>query len=452
MAAKNMSCLAIKKNYLYILHDSSKINLFLNFAGNGEIIYNNDRNAGKSYNTGLVQYGGILRGTVVNKIGFYLQATNGFYMGDREAAILNRDVKQSFKFNEMDKGSFFDQTFGYVTADLDLARIKFGRDRVQIGYGALKPLIDDYSAPFNYLSFDMKYKSLSFSYFHGKILGNSSLKKDSVFGDIKGISDKYIGYHRFGIDFSKDFTLGLGEIIIYGDRSIDFAYLNPFSFYKSIEHSNQDRDNAMLFFDFTNNSIKGTQFYTTLLLDDMSFDKIGKGWYGNQAMWNLGAHTSVLEKYMPVDVQVEYLRIEPYVFTHRILNNNFTNYGVPLNKNAQPNSELIFSQFNYRLKHNLYIALKMSYGRHGANILNDDGSVKVNVGGDINLAHRVGDSENAKFLDGVMEYYRQMDVSFFYEPFYDISLNLKLQYFNNTLAGNVSEKSVQMFFTINAKL
>jgi len=441
-----------KEKYLYFLNDSSKINLFLNFVGSGEMIYANNRQLNTTNNATLLQYGAVLRGTVINKIGFYLRATNGFYTGDREAAIFNKDVKQNFKFNEMGKGSFFDQTFGYVTADFDIARVKFGRDRLQIGYGTVKPLLDDNSAPFDYLSFDMRYKALSFSYFHGKLLGTGTYKIDSLFGDVKMIADKYISYHRFGINFSKDFSLGLGEIVLYGGRGIDFSYLNPFSFYKSIEHSNQDRDNSMLFFDFTNNTINGVKFYSTLLIDDISFDKIGKGWYGNQVMWNLGAHTSLLERFLPLDIQLEYLRVEPYVFTHRILNNNYTNYGVPLSANAQPNSELIFSQFNYRLKHNLSVTLKLSYGRHGANILNEDGSVKTNVGGDINLAHRAGDNETAKFLDGVIEYYRQMNLSFFYEPFYDISLNLNLMYFNNSLARNINEKSFQTYFTLSAKL
>lgn len=438
--------------YLYYISDSSKINLFLNFVENGEFIYNNDRINNTNANAILVQYGGLLRGTILNRIGFMLQATNGFTSGDRATAMLNRDVKQNFKFNEAGKGSFFDETLGYVTADFDMAKIKFGRDRVQIGYGTLKPILDDNSAPYNFLSFDFKYKALSFSYLHGKILGSESFIPDTLFGDTRVISDKYIGYHRFGINFSKDFSLGLGEIVIYANRSLDFSYMNPFTFYKSIEHSNQDRDNSMMFFDFANNSINGLKFFSTLLLDDLSFDKIGNGWYGNLTMWHLGVQTSLVEKYLPLDFQLEYLRIEPYVFTHRIQDNNFTNYGVPLNTNAQPNSELIFSQFNYRLSCKLSFSLRMSYGLHGANILNNDGSVKVNVGGDINLAHRAGDSETVKFLDGEREYKRFLGLAVIYEPYYDISLKLNLHYFNNSLARNVSEKSFQSFFTLSAKL
>jgi hypothetical protein len=440
------------EKYIYALHDSSKINLFLNFVGSAQIVANNDRNLNTNYNAQLLQYGGELRGTILNKMGFYLRATNGFYTGERDAAKLNRDVKQSFKFNEKGTGTYFDETYGYVTADFDLLRLKFGRDRLDIGYGEKKMLIDDNSPPFEYLSFDLKYKALSFSYFHGKLLGSATIYPDTVFDSRVSLADKYIGFHRFGIDFSRDFTFGVGEVIIYANRSADFSYLNPFAFYKSVEHANQDRDNSMLFFDFANNSIKGLKLYAIMLLDDMTFGKIGNGWYGNQTGWNFGAHVSCFDKFLPLDVKLEYQRYEPYVFTHHIENNNFTNNGFPLSSNAQPNSELIFTQFNYRLKYNLSFSFGIQYGVHGANILNDDGSVKQNVGGDINLGHRLQDSETVKFLDGNLEHKRTFSLAILYEPYYDISLSMNMIYINNSLAANVSEKQLQSFFTISAKL
>jgi hypothetical protein len=59
--------------------------------------------------------------------------------------------------------------------------------------------------------------------------------------------DKFLVYHRIGFNINRHFNFGVGEFIIYGRRGIDLSYLNPFAFYKSIEHSNRDRDNSMLF-------------------------------------------------------------------------------------------------------------------------------------------------------------------------------------------------------------
>jgi hypothetical protein len=61
-------------------------------------------------------------------------------------------------------------------------------------------ILSDNSPYFDYLSFDLDFQPLTFSYFHGKLLGSISYNNDSIQGSIKTISDKYIGYHRIGIN------------------------------------------------------------------------------------------------------------------------------------------------------------------------------------------------------------------------------------------------------------
>ena len=202
------------------------------------------------------------------------------------------------------------------------------------------------------------------------------------------IEEKYIGYHRIGFNFSRHFDFGVGELIIYGDRPIDLSYLNPFNFYKSVEHANQDRDNSMLFFDYNNNSIKGLKLFTTFLIDDMQFGQIGKGWWGNETMFNIGAYSTNLYNIIPLDIHLEYLRIEPYTFRHRLIRNAFTNFGYNLGPDIQPNTGLFFSQINYRFSNRLSLTASFSYSEHGANPVMNDGTIR-NVGGDINLGHRV---------------------------------------------------------------
>ena len=53
-------------------------------------------------------------------------------------------------------------------------------------------------------------------------------------------------------------------MIVYSNRSMDLSYINPFNFYKSAEHANQDRDNSLLFLDLQNNSLKGISFYGSI--------------------------------------------------------------------------------------------------------------------------------------------------------------------------------------------
>ncbi len=438
-----------KEKYLYFLSDSSNANLFVNILGEAEGIFLNS--ASLKTSAFLPSIGGEIRGTFLNKFGFLIKGTNGFVMGSKVAAAARKDLSYNYKLFETEDEKFFDETEGYITADFDLIRFKFGRDRMKIGYGNIKSFLDDNSPLFDYLSFNLKYKFFSFSFFHGKLLGNASVEIDSLSGSTNLIEEKYFGYHRIGFNISSDIDFGLGEMIVYGDRPLDFSYLNPFSFYKTIEHSNRDRDNAMLFLDFNNNSLKGLKLFFSLLIDDIKFQKIGTGWYGNQTAFNAGFKSYNFYPLLPLDIHFEYLRVEPYTFTHRLSRNSFTNFGYNLGSFLHPNSELFFLQINYRFSHRLDFSAGWTYVIHGANPKNSDGSVKENVGGDILFGHRVFDSEETEFLNGDMEYYRRLSVSLTFEPVNQYFITLRVINFNDSLQLENSFKETQTFLKLGIR-
>ena len=440
-----------KQKYLYYYTEPDKFNLFINLLGEGEVIFNNDIENKKNLSTTLGYVGGVIRGTILNKFGFYLRGINGNVFGNKETALLRNDLSYNFKLTEKPDQAFFDETEGYATADFDLVKFKLGQDRINIGYGPVKALLDDNSPKFDYIEFNIAYKFFNFSYFHGKLLGNTTYSFDSTTGQITTVEEKYIGYHRIGFNISRDVNFGIGEFIIYGDRPIDLSYLNPFSFYKSIEHQNRDRDNSMLFFDFKNFSIQGLKLYGTFLIDDITINKLGTGWWGNQFMFNAGLYSTNLYKIIPLDFKFEYIAIDPYVFTHRFIRNNFTNFGYNLGSFLHPNSELFYTQTNYRFTNRLSLSGDFSYSIHGANPLAPDGSVKENVGGDITLGHRIFDSETVHFLDGFLEYSRTASITLNYEPFNQINFYFNLKYINQSLQEKTN-KDIQTFLTLSAKL
>lgn len=439
------------QKYVYYHNDPSKFNVFINILGEGELIFDNDYALNKNLSTSLGFISGEIRGTILNKFGFMISGLNGNVFGNREAALLKDNLKYNYKFNERETENYFDETSGYITADFDILKFKFGRDRINAGYGKIKSLIDSNSPMFDYLSMNIAYKFFTFSYFHGRLLGDRSFAPDPVTGGSRVFTEKYIGYHRMGFNISNDFNFGAGEIIIYGDRSIDFSYLNPFNFYTSVEHSNEDRDNSMLFFDFSNKSIKGLKFYTTFLIDDISLGKLGTGWYGNKTLLSAGIFSSNLYKIIPVDFRFQFIKIDPYTYTHRLSRNSFTNSGYNLGPAFQPNSELFFTQINYRFNNRLNLTADFSYNIHGANPLNFDGSIKTNVGGNILVGHRSFDSEKTHFLDGDKEYLRIFSASINYEPVNQINFNLNMRYINNSLQNSIKEERLETFFTLSAE-
>ena len=67
------------------------------------------------------------------------------------------------------------------------------------------------------------------------------------------LGDKYVALHRIGVKLSPLFSFGIGEMVVYSNRSIDAAYLNPIIFFESVQRSRKDRDNTFLVFDATSN-------------------------------------------------------------------------------------------------------------------------------------------------------------------------------------------------------
>ena len=232
---------------------------------------------------------------------------------------------------------------------------------------------------------------------------------------------------------------------------MDFSYLNPFNFYKSSEHLNQDRDNSMLFFDFYNKSIKGLKLFTTILLDDIDFGKIGTGWYGNKTLMNFGLYSNLLYKYLPVDFELQYIRIEPYVFSHRLPQNNFTNFNFNIGSTLQPNTGAAIIKLYYRPYYRINMSLSFMYAEHGANIYDDNKNLAVNYGGNILEGHRVGDSEKVYFLDGKREVFRKISLATTYEPKKNIILSLYANYSNNLLAASQFQEKVFINFALNIK-
>ncbi len=425
--------LSQNQKYFYFYNDPGKINLFVNLTGEGNLLFKNDilnQNRSSAF-LGII--GGEIRGTILDKFGLYIKGTDGNVFGSREAAYLKPDLRYNYKLNENPGETFFDETEGYITADFDLIRFKYGRDRMNIGYGPDKIILGNSVPLFDYLNLNIKYKFFSYSFFHGQLLGREYYAQDSITGGVHVVDSKYMAYHRIAFDLSKHLNLGAGEIIIYGERPVDLSYLNPFSFYKSVEHSNRDRDNAMLFFDVNNKSFEGIKLYASLLIDDINFGKLGTGWWGNQTIINAGVNSELLYKFLPLSLKLQYTRIDPYVYTHRLVRNNYTSYGYNLSSFTDPNSELFLTEISYRFNSRLALSLIYNYKLHGANPLAADGSIRENVGGDINIGHRLPDSEHVSFLDGYMEYSRFYSVSMVYEPVNQYFITLEVDYLNETL-------------------
>ncbi len=126
---------------MFFYNEPEKANLFINIISEGESIFRNSSSPNVNSSTTLGLIGGEIRGTFLNKFGFFMRGFQGKVFGNKETAKLRSDVNYNFKYNlEPDQG-FFDETSGYMSADFDFLKLKLGRDRLKIGHGIIKPLL-----------------------------------------------------------------------------------------------------------------------------------------------------------------------------------------------------------------------------------------------------------------------------------------------------------------------
>ena len=443
--------LSQKEKHLYFLSDSGKINVFFTGLVNFGSILNHNVQNDNDFSSGQYSFGAEFRGTVLNHFGFFYSGLGGSTFGDRKATLLDKQIAYNFRYNHLSKYDFDRTIAGYITADFDIVKFKFGRDRMNIGYGPVKAFLSDNSETFTSFSMKIEYKAMNIFTFFGKLLGDTGLDTNYVAGNIRTVEDKFIAYNHIGFTVSDALNFGVGEFIIYGQRGIDLSYLNPFVVYKFVQNDEKDRDNANVFIDFNSKFIKGLKVYGSILLDDLEFNKIGTGYWGNQLLYNVGLFSSNLYKYLPLDIQFEYIKIDPLVFTHKKHRNTFSQDGRALSGILNPNSELFFTKFDYRFTYRFNISASFTYTIHGANPLNTDGTVKENVGGDLNLGHRIFDPKYLTFLSGEREYIRRFETTVRYEPFKNYVTSLRIAFVNESLQSSVHNKRLEAFFRVRLR-
>lgn len=387
-----------KEKYLYRYVDSN-VTSYVNFFGSIDYRGISGDTYGSTHDS-FGQIGGRIRGTVSDKLGYYLEGTNGALRGDRNFALSDPRLRGNFNFNNLNS-QFFDFTQAYLRMNFNWISVQFGRENTMVGTGYSDRLLLSDNAPVtDFLKIEVHYKSLRFLSLHASLVQDSALFAGTLMQEPPG-SNKYLALHRLQLGLFDKLNLGVSEMIIYQRFSPEFGYLNPISFYKSVEHSLGDRDNAFLAFDAEVFPFPRYKFYGTWLIDDIDFSKLGTPWWGNEFGFQAGLINTDLAGIANLDGIVEYTRIDPYVYSNRVAGNGYTNDNIGLGNQLQPNSDQWFFQLQYRPAKQLRTWLTYMLMRHGDNVV-VDGQVVKNVGGNVLEGHRDTDSENVTFLDGVL--------------------------------------------------
>ncbi len=423
-----------KEKYLYYYTDSTA-SLYLEFLGSLE----HRRGEGDTYGPAHATFethGFRARGTVGNRVGYFAQVTNGTLFGDRNFALSDPRLRSNVKFNDLNS-PYFDFAEAHLRADLSWFNVEFGREYFRVGTGYSDRLIFSDNAPAtDFLRIDARYGAVRYMFVHGSIL--------TGYEGFGPLAQKYYALHRLEFSALGFLNAGFSEMAVYVRASPEFAYLNPFLFLKSAEHSLRDRDNTLLALDVELYPAAGVKVYGAMLVDDVDFSKIGTGWWGNEFGWQGGIFLANVAGVRDVDFLAEYTRLEPYVYSNRIEGNEYSHDGFGLAHHLGPNSDEWLINLIFRPSPLFRGILGYRRTRHGDNYF-DAGGAFVNVGGSIMSGHRTPDSPTAPFLAGRRVETDGIEAAVRYEPVTNLLITGSYRFSGSTFGMGGGEASDHLF-------
>ncbi len=399
-------------------------------------------------NSFLMSYGLKAQLAAGKNLAFSLAALNGNVYGSRQAALLDNRVKNSFTFNSTGINNF-DYTGGYIRYSGKYGTLFAGREKFLLGASQVnRSLIGEAKQDFDMLSYDFSYKAVSLIFFHGWLVNPlTNIIVDSTKIE-KYKPSKYISHARFNINFSDNFRAGITQIIMYAYRQPELGYMIPFLFWESVQRSFNDPDNSYLLLDFYVRPVNGIGITGEILVDDLNFDAYSSEGFNstqNQTMVRLSAGFSDLIQLKNTTLNLEYTMIRPYTFSHPGYMDalSFTNNGVPLGDQINPNSVNYGIRLNWFPSTRLEAELKINYLVQGRNKIDDSGLLLENFGGDIHHSYTYFTPKSQALLEG--EKAKTLSNTFICR--YRVSHHLLFEYFFRLNSEDFKGRNTKTFFT-----
>lgn len=400
----------------------------------------------------LFSFGVNLEGNYSDWFGFSFSASNGIQKGNREVALNNNILKQSFSFSNT-KLNNFDYTEGYFNLVYKKLKFELGRERILWGRGNEKLFLSLNPQVFDFIKFSAQFDYFSFDHMHGWLVQPTYTTFDSSLGyNVKNKNPKYIAISRFGFKPSRALNFGITQSIIYANRPFELAYLNPFLFLESAQRSLNDLDNSFLALDAKYIPVNGFSISSAINFDDLNFKTLGSEGFGsiqNRFSWQFNldfTHPLILEN---MKMSLDFIEFRPYMYTHFGSGEStlYTNNGYFLGPDLEPNSYKISVNLLYYFSKEFTCAFNFGHYEHGSNIYDGNGNLIRNVGGNIMQFIRLEDARKTALLDGELQVINSFYVITDYEIFNDFRIGLSYMYNHDT--RNLSDKN---YFNFSVKL
>ena len=372
--------------------------------------------------------GGLVEGGLVNRIGFRIAFEQTREQGTRRY-VLREDLFEARREAVQLKDGLADYHEGGAYAAFSvggLVEVQVGKDRAVWGPAPLDNLGLSGNAPgFHMVRLRSRFGALHLVSLHGALRPcpdrpdsplcagtRDESRSYVVHGRSRSLDrDRWIAAHRLEAAVTRSLDIGFQEVVVYGDRGPEAAYLNPLAPYWAVQSYLGDKDNVMMAVDIDWRLRPGVRLWAAYLIDDLKKLGIFSDDFANKFSLQTGLAWADPLGLSDLDLKARYVRIEPWIYTHRFPVNTFRHFDAPLGHSLGPNSDRWRLSLDRRWSADWAMAAWLEERRHGDNELLGDGEVR-NVGGDLHYGWRPGDERQTKsFLDGRLGRWTALGIS-----------------------------------------
>ena len=320
-------------------------------------------------------YGASMHAYIGNHFGIYASLRDNW-----ETQLLSKPTYfiqsegANYKINEDGRpGGDYDEMRGGITWSWKWGYIGLLKDQVSWGSGYNGSIILSGRTPsFAHIRFNIKPASwIELNYIHGWLVSeviDSSRSYVTPQGTYRAVyRNKFLASNFVTVTPWKNVNISFGNSIIYSDMDVQPAYLIPFMFYKSIDHTLNhgiDNQNSQMFLDLSICSIRHLHVYGSYFIDEWNtsrlFHKDEHNFVGGKAGFRLSGWP-----FANVTITAEYTRINPIVYKHRIPSLTYASNQFNLGYYLRDNSDELFASVSWSPVHGLLFSASESYARHG---------------------------------------------------------------------------------------
>jgi len=270
-------------------------------------------------------------------------------------------------------GADYSEMRGGITYSWNWGSLAFIKDHLQWGDNVAGSNIFSGRTPsFPMIKLHLKpAKWLEFDYFHGWLISeviDSSRSYVTGNGDFRAVfRNKYIAANMYTFIPLKHLHISVGNSIVYSDVPVQPAYLIPFFFFKSIDHTlNKDieNQNSAMFLNLSSRQIKHIHLYASVFIDEFSVSRIGNPQRHNFTSLKGGFALSGWPL-KGLYLATEFTHTNPITYKHRVPSTTFESNQFNLGHYLRDNSREIFLAIRYPLWRTLQMRISYTNAIHG---------------------------------------------------------------------------------------